>query len=187
VNATDLCDEVGSNCTYVAKYNSSHSFETFTRGAATNAGLGFNASTTNEDAVYFIYVSSNTTFENRTWNISKSTLNFTLRNASTGWNIVPILNRSGVYFWELDYSLNGNYSIGNSSGTNIPADKGYNSSTTNITTQMSFYNESAASGSKFIPFRSNWTWYNTTFIDYGDAVWVHYNTSTAATYDWANN
>lgn len=182
VNATSLCDEVGDTCSYVAKYNSTHEFETFTRGASTNAGLRFGYSASaipNESAVYFIYVSEDTVFENRTWGGNVSDYNFTLRNASTGWNIVPILNLSGVNLWKLDQSINGNDSFDETF-----EHQGYNDSTNNISLWMSFYNESAASGNQYLAYRANWSFNNVTFVDYGDAVWIHYNTTTDETYFW---
>lgn len=182
INATDLCTEIGSTCSYIAKYNSSHDFQTYVRGASANGRMNFNANTTpDESAVVFIYVASETTYENRTWGVDATTFNFTFRNDSTGWNIFPVLNRSGIRFWQLDYSIQTNYTLGTFGNESIPPDKGYNSSTMNITRYMSYYN---ASADNYVPYRSNWTWYNDTFIDYGDAVWIHFNVSGGDMYYW---
>ena len=44
---------------------------------------------------------------------------------------------------------------------------------------MTYYNASASTGSKYMDFVTNWTINNNTFVDYGDAVWVHLNKTVA--------
>lgn len=166
-NASDLCTE--TSCSYISKYNSSHEFQTYTSGGSTNGDLSFNATNTpDEDAVMFIYVATDTSWETRYWQQNTPELYFNLTNYSTGWNLVPILNQSGVNFEKLDNSINGN-------GTQVTL--------TNISNWMSFYNNSAASGSKAISFVRNWSINNATTINYGEAVWIHLN-KTLLSYEW---
>lgn len=165
INASTLCTE--TSCSYISMYNDSHQFQTYTSGASTHAGMNFqslSSTTPNSTGVAFIYVETNQTWENRTWEIDAADHQFNLTNYSNGWNIVPIVNQSGIWLWELDYSINGD-------GTAV--------NWTNITQFMSFRNESASAGSKYIPYVRNLTINNLTIIDYGEAVWIHLNKTHA--------
>ena len=167
-NASILCNETA--CDYISKYNSSHEFQTFTAGASSNAGMTFNSSDNpDEDAVLFIYVSSDTDWEHELWEVGATNddlwWNFT--NASTeGWNLVPLLVQNSsvlpTNFQELDLSIAGN-------GTDILY--------SNYTTYFSMYVEENATGSKYIPFVSNWTLNNATAVDYGEAFWAYFSTT----------
>lgn len=161
VNATDICKEVGDTCSYVAMYNASHNFQTYTSGAATNEDMNFssNAESPSENSTFFVYVTSDTIYENRTWEIDANDLLFNLTNYSSGWNLVPILNRTGITLGQLDYSINGD-----GSGVND----------TNKTNWLSYFNESAAS-INYETHTRNTTKNNQTFVPYGDSVWVHIN------------
>lgn len=168
-NASAICDDVG--CTYVSMYNATHEFQTYTAGSATNDEMRFIASTRpNESSVIFIYrASTNSTWENRTWDINTPHLWYNLTNLSTGWNIVPILNQTGVFgFGNLDRSVNGN-------GTNFLR--------ANNSRFMSYFTETNNSGGRYVPYIANRSFNNATQIPYGEAVWVHLNRSILY-YEW---
>lgn len=170
INASTLCTQ--TSCTYISMYNASHQFQTHTVGSATNDEMLFISPNgwgrINSSAVAFIYVTStNRTWENRSWgeDFGASTpANFmNLTNASTGWNIVPILNRTANFtLGSLDRSINGN-------GTSFLLG--------NYSRFMSFYTNEAGVGSRFVPFVANRSINNFTVIDYGSAVWIHLNRS----------
>lgn len=181
INASDLCAQ--TSCDYVAMYNSSHQFQTHTAGSSTNGAMTFVSgnNTINESAVVFVYVSGgNKTWENRTWEINVPYLNFTLRNDSTGWNIVPILNQTLVInFDKLDRSMNGvsTFNMGLYNSTQSPFN------TSNVTRFMSGYFPYNATGGRYVPYVYNKTFNNDTRIRYGSAVWVHFN-KTVASFFW---
>ena len=166
INASDLCTE--TSCTFISLYNASHAFQTYTSGASVNGNMMFSsAARPNESSIAFIYVeSTNKTWESQVWQISNSEIWFNLTNASTGYNLVPMLKQSTTTLGAVDFSINGD---GN--GVNF----------TNVSKFMTFYNPAGASGSRYSSHIRNWTLYNNTpIIDYGEAVWVHLNT----TVDW---
>ena len=164
VNASDLCIEIGTNCSYVAKYNSTHEFQTFTSGASTNGAMWFGSSALipNESSTMFVYVSANTTWEGQSMSIRQDYLYFNLTNATTGWNLVPVLDPRGVTFQQLDKSINGN-------GTHV--------NLFNISNFFSYQNNTKPQGSKNTAFIRNWTLNNNTFVSYGETVWVNLNKS----------
>lgn len=171
-NASRICDDVG--CTYISKYNRTHEFQTYTSGATANAGMLFNASYVNDtytplldayfDSVVLIYVESNKTWGNKTAEVDSKYFYMNLTNASTGYNLVPVMNQTGTFtFGKFDWSINGN-------GTMVFK--------ANNSKFMSFYVEENATGYKYNPFVSNRTYNNNTIrFKYGEVVWVHINKS----------
>ena len=175
-NASAICDDI--DCTYIAKYNSSHEFQTYTAGSSTNDEMIFNASVVNEsfnansnawiDAVVFIYVDTNTSWENKTWQADVSYIFFNLTNKSTGWNLVPILNQTTTFnFGKLERSINANVTLANGSSNYV----------TNYTKWMSLYVPENATGAKYVPYVANKSINNNTQVKYGQAVWIHMNKS----------
>lgn len=168
VNASTLCEE--TSCAYIAMYNSSNNFVTHTAGSSTNDEMTFIGLTKpNVSSVVFIYVeNTNKTWANRTWSVDAPHVWFNMSNASTGWNIVPILNQTGTYtLAKLDASINGNGSLG-SSDRFLQA---------NNLDYMSAYNPYNASGSRYCGYAANRSTCAGAAIDYGSAVWIHINTS----------
>ena len=177
-NASSICDDIA--CTYIAKYNASHEFQTYTSGSATNDEMEFNSSsesgggtqpilTNRGDNVIFIYVASNTSWGNRTWQTNQPNFFYNLTNYSTGWNSVPILNQSAVInFGKLDRSINGNGSYHRS----------------NVSRFQSLFSAENGTGYKYTPFVTNRSINNATNLRYGSVVWIHVNKTINLSYLW---
>jgi hypothetical protein len=177
VNASDLCVE--TSCTFIAQYNASREFQIHTSGSSTNGDMMFVSSNhkANESSVVFIYVeTTNKTWENRTWDVDMKYVNYTLKNLSNGWNIVPILNQTTTFnFGKLDASLNGL-----SNGAQVS-----HKNNSNVSKFMSLYVEENSSSSRFVSFFHNRSFQNQTVVKYGDAVWINYN-RTGLEYYWSS-
>ena len=200
ITAQQICNE--ASCDFVSLYNETHGFTTFTQGASANAGLNFTGTGANatrprvhnmptEESVVFVHVASNQTWENRTWDINHTTIWWNFTNASSGWNLVPILNQTnvtgytctlehgfcGIALGHLDRVLNGN---GTGYGFNGSVNSSMSSNMVIRNRFMSLFNPINIS-QPYQPYVYNRSINNDTFVRYGQAVWVHFNkTYTAA-------
>ena len=162
-----LAYEIGAD--FVSIFNSTHQFETHTRGSTTNAYLNVT-----RGEVLFVYVSSPTLwggdpdgFGGRVWSVANATLtNIELINTTVGWNPVSIMNRTGGITPTI---LNNTLAAGNWTNGTLTMD--------NLAQFISCYNNSASSGNKFMPYRYDWTINENTRWDFGEACWVWINTT----------
>ncbi len=179
------------NLTYVAKYNTTNQFLIHTIGAAGNADMVFNTSSEPfaRDAVVFLYVEQNVTWQGfnsslrgRTTSFATAQTNrdFNITNQSNGWNIVPVLPRTGGEvappgrtFSNLSISFAANPQWNGSC---------YCNTTANISNSdapfFSYINSTRDGGSKYVPFVNGWSINENTTVPYGGAVWVFLNQST---------
>jgi len=147
-----------SGSTIASWFNtSSNSFVSYVSG-----GTGGSTSVPYGEAI-FLYMESAGTFDDFVVNTSAGTQgNFNITNqTASDWNIACQRNTSDSFtFTNLDYYLNGNK-------TDILS--------MNVT-YFSFYNNSASTGSKYIPYVANWTTSTaSTPLSYGDCVWLFLN------------
>jgi len=166
INASSLCAQTG--CDFISQYNASHGFQTHTRGSSTNGNMYFVADKShNYSSSVFIYLSTNTSWENRTNDIDVFEFYTNLSNTSGGWNIVPVLNQSADWtFTVLDKSVNGN-------GSQILNNGSY----PHQVKFMSLYRAENASTSRFTSFANNKSFNQNVKIDYGLAIWMQWNIS----------
>ena len=166
INASALCAQTG--CDFISMYNASHGFQTHTRDSSANDEMYFVADQRhNSSSVVFIYLSSNVTWENRTNDIEVPGFYVNLSNVSGGWNIVPILNLTGVWtFSALDNSTNGN-------GSQVLNNNSY----PHQVKFMSIYQAENVSTSRFTSFATNKSFNKGVQLEYGQAVWMQWNIS----------
>ena len=166
INASALCAQTG--CDFISMYNASHGFQTHTRDSSTNDEMYFVADQNhNSSSVVFIYLSSNVTWENRTNDIEVPGFYVNLSNISGGWNIVPILNLTGVWtFSALDNSTNWN-------GSQVLNNNSY----PHQVKFMSIYRAENVSTSRFTSFATNKSFNKNLQLEYGLAVWMQWNIS----------
>lgn len=147
-----------SGATYTSYFNSTHGFQTQTSGGTTYE----DTSVPSGEAI-FVYMTAADVYEDLVLNTSAAWTKYNITNeTSSDWNIVCNRNTSDSYsFQQLDSYLNGDNSATPQNITNA-----------NIT-YFSFYNNSASTGSKYIPFVNNLTMNNGTYLDYGDCVWLY--------------
>ena len=127
-----------------------------------------------------IYLSSATTFSDLVWNTSALDLSINLTNQSASdWNLVMNRNSTTEFkFQRLDTYLNGNSSPANQVAVDLNM------------TFMSFYDNSASAGSKYVPFVGNWSINNGTTLGFGQCVWLYTDTTSGTveheniTLDW---
>lgn len=172
--AAQICREI-PYCGYVSMYNGTHEFQVYTNGSAENENMSFSNSNLLQsfNGSVFIYVNANTTWENRTWEVSANDCfryNFTngtsaITTVNRGWNLVPVTNRSCIAnLTAMDRSLNGN-------GTHMKHLGGGNVSF------MSISNNSYGVGGNR-PFVNNWTINAEHAPQYGEAIWMYWDNDT---------
>jgi hypothetical protein len=148
-----------SGATQASYFNSSHLFSTYVDG-----GSFIDTSVPYGEAV-FLYMDAAGTFSDFVRNASGSGTtgdNFNLTNTSASdWNIACSRNISTtrITFQMLDLYLN-------SEGRT-----GLQNNTFNNISTFSKYNNSASTGSKYVPFAANWSYQNYTSLAYGDCAW----------------
>lgn len=108
----------------------------------------------------WIYVNESTEWRNRTWSATQSNMNITLTNETNGWNIIPGMFRNGRSFGELGRA----FTVSNASLFSLP-----------------YINGSVASYVNRPPYNEMAT--NETVLNYGKAMWVHFNSTGKFTYD----
>ncbi len=157
-NALNLSNLLSySGASQVSYFNSSHEYQTQVSGGSNGA----------VEVPYgepiFVYAASDGTFDDMILNTSAGdtvyniTANITT-DISSNWSIACDRNTTEtVTFQEMDYYLNGN-----------TIDVLYNN-----VTWFSYYNNSASTGDKFIPFVNNWTINAGTPMSYGDCSWFY--------------
>ena len=164
---SQLLNETGG--TTVAYLNSSNKFQTHTSGGSNGAVV------VPSGRAFFTYLSAAGTWQDSVRNESAYSYISTIYNASnTNWNIVVNLNStSSTNFTDIDGEINGD-------STSIWD--------TNVT-YFSLYNNSASSGSKYIPYVSNLTSLNGgTTVNYGDTIWMYLGITDVTSIDlnWSN-
>ena len=172
INASSLCSQVG--CEFISMYNATHEFQTHTRGSSTNGAMFFvGATQPNASSVVFIYVSSNTSWENRTNDISMSGFYYNLTNVTNSWNVVPQLNQTQTWrLAHIDRSINGN-------GSQMIKPREINThNNTNSSKFLSVYRAENQTSTRFMSYASNKTFNNMAIVEYGEVVWVHFSNTT---------
>jgi len=174
-NAFNLSDlRIWTGATTVSYWNSTHEWQSHVSGGsygAVSVGAG--------DAA-LIYMASATTLSDLIWNTTaveeELTHNVTNQTASD-WNLMMMRDDDDdKTLQELDRYLNC-----------VPIGTGCGSSANNGTnvTYMSVYNNSASSGSKYIPFVGNWSINNATPLTFGNIVWMFLDASSSdITINW---
>ena len=152
-----------TGATMVTVWNSSHEWQTCLYGVSgANCDEEVGVDSNNFTAVW-IYVESETLWEDRTWSAVDTTADVTLTNTSTsGWNIFGMFKRNGLNFGELN-------ATSRLSNTNVSA--------------YSFKDNSVGTNTPYIT-QSGYNSINKgTEVKYGEALWVMYNTSASSTFD----
>jgi len=146
-----------TGATTVSLYNSTHEFVSHTLGG-TNGAVEVAAG-----QPVFIYVASDTTFSDLIWNTTlfPSIYNLTTQDSSNYSIVVNYNYTVGVKrFQGIDNYINSNGGISIQNDTQI-----------NVS-YLSFYNNTASSGNKYIPFKSNWSYNNATQMRFSEVTWM---------------
>ena len=177
----NICGNLGNNKTLGEYLNDSGgsvvSYLNDSREFVSHVSAGSNtAEVVPSGQAVFIYMTSADIFQSSVWNLTALDQQTVLRNESnTDWNIMVYLNWTyATTFQQIDYRLNShNY-------TSITDDL-------NVTF-MSFYNNTADNGSKYIPFVGNLSINNATRIKFGDVIWAFLGRYEVASYTvtWDN-
>lgn len=142
----------------VAYFNKTNEFETYVDGgdkAAVSVPFG---------RAIFAFMESSGEWEDSVHNSTDSiTESILINRTNTAWNIVVVNNESvNSVLQKVDYLANGNLvTISDSDGDLL-----------NVSV-MSFYNNSASNGTKYIPFVGNLSINNATPVLFGDVIWMH--------------
>lgn len=146
-----------TGATTVSVWNSSHSFQSHVSGGS-NGGVNVSAG-----GVFLAYVATDTTFSDLVWNETAmdSALEVNLTNqTASDWNLVMNTNYSNSFnFRQLDNYTNTCATEGQCNFNNI--------------TYFSHFNNSAASGSKYVPFVNNWTINSGRSFAFGETIWAY--------------
>ena len=157
-----------SGATTVSYFNSTHGFESYVDGGS------YGGRTVNAGDPVLLYFSANTNFSDSIYNVSRvddnggGAVNIS-NQSSSDWNLIVNRNSTTTFtLQQIDSYIN--------CGKNISSDTPCGSSANNLTVvdYMSFYNNTAPVGSKYIPFVANWSINNATPIQFGQALWVHW-------------
>ena len=153
-----------TNASMVSVWNiSSHSWATCNYGSSatgTNCGLVNVSINTYKTPAVWVNVLTDTNWRNRTWESNSGSMNLTLTNQTNGWNIVPGVFRNGRNFRTLGVLFG----------------LGEDSKTYNVTMFSKPYNINGTSA----PYVNKGLFatsirYNSSVLDYGEAMWVYYN------------
>lgn len=163
-----------SDATQVSYFNASHQFETYVDGGS----YGSRSIPYGESV--FIYKAANGVMEDLVLNTTSQPLKYNIINTtSSDWNVACERNTTHSHtFQKLDIWFNGlrtSYLPQNVTSFNV--------------TYLDFYNNSASSGAKFIPFVANWSINNGTTLNYGDCAWMFLGQDHPNTFfeiDWTN-
>lgn len=187
VNLSIICSEVGQSCEQVSIYNSSHSFRTMVSTSATNAGT----TVVRGDAVWIEINTTSVNWENRTVDTATTLRQEHLTNASDiPWSIYGIQNRNGKSLGDIEVELDNSNVTYNISGTvYYQKMSSYGDNTTGRYNNDDvhyyvFFNNSASSGSKYVPHYRNWSFNNNTPLKFGEAVMISINSTTRNLGDW---
>ena len=169
VAASALLTQTGA--TTIAYLNNTHQFDSYASG-----GVSF---TVPAGRPFFAYMAATGNWSDLVFNETAHGTTSTLRNESnTQWNIVIDLNKtvSNTYnMTQLDYYLNiGNTTLG-TTGNNF--------------SNFVFYNNSGSTNTKYIDYRTNWSFNNQISTTYGDPLWILNkaltNTTNELSLDWS--
>jgi len=174
LTAGQIVNETGAS--YVYRWNRPyHNWSTHVAGSSVNRDMTFY----NGEAI-FLYVSSNSTWSNRTWTTNYTQPDFNFSNVSIGgtasasfWNIWCNLNRTA------DITLDGFERSLNASGF---AGK-YNQTGDGNFTYFSLYENDAGSNSHYIPYIWGVDYNNNTIIKTHQCVWVAYDGAISSMYN----
>lgn len=126
------------------------------------------------DAV-LIYVDADTNLSDLVWNTSTGLVvdksyNLTNQTASD-WNLLMQTSTTAKRLQLVDSYFNCNVldngcAAGANNYTRVP--------------YLSYYNNTAAIGSKYVPYVANWSINNDTTLDYGECVWIYYTNESGS-------
>ena len=163
-NLSDLL--IWSSATTVSVWQANHTFASYVSGGTdggTSVAAGYPV---------LLYLSADANFSDLIWNAtavnvdSASGGNANLTNqTSSDWNLMMELDDDDTkMISDLDKYINCN-----------PKGNGCSAQANNVTwfDYMSFYNNTASSGSKYIPYVANWSINNATTFSYGECLWVY--------------
>jgi len=169
-----------SGATTVSWWNQTHEFLSHVSGGANN-----DSSVPSGDAA-LLYLAADTNYNDMVWNVSAfvNDIRFNLTNRTTSnWSLTVVKNSSyvntsvGTNFQKIDMSLN---QVWNTS--NLTASANWCSNVT----YMSFYNNSAGTGAKYVPFVANWSINNASAFEFGNVIWMYYDAAGInQTLDWS--
>ena len=153
-----------SGATTASFWNSSHEFQSHVSGGS------FGSTVVKGGEVALLYMGADSNFEDLVWNatnvgITQFITNSSDSGANSAWNLVMNKNSSAdVTMGATDNFANCNPVIAGCGNTEQNA--------TNVD-YMSFYDNTANDGSKYIPLVANWTINNGTTLTYGDPIWMY--------------
>ncbi len=169
---SEILNWTGATTTSI--WNSTHQFKSHVTGGS------FGTTSVTAGNTVLIFLSSSTTLSDLIWNtsaINVASHNITNQSASD-WNLV--MNRNSTdskTFQDIDSYVNCvNLTAGCAAGLNTDAN----------VTFFSAYNNSASSGSKYIPYVGNWSINNGTTLGFGNTVWLFLgdDATSTLTLDW---
>lgn len=169
INASELGSGLGASWETISRYNQSKAFNNYNNGSTTNNGMIFKKG----DPV-FINVNADTYWENQTWD-TDSNYNaeklYNLTNTTTFWNVMGIQNQSGRTMGNIEYLIDKSnvFKLVQGVDVSIPANNSLN--------VIVFYNNSAVTTKKYVVHPYNYSLANDTTIDFGEVVWINYNSS----------
>ena len=139
----------------VSYYNSSHQFTSHISGGS-NSGTSVPYG-----EAYFAYMGSASTMSDMVRNTTSKVGSFNITNQTSGaYSLACNRNlTTGYSFQKLDYYFNGD-------GSSVVSQN---------VSRFSFFNSSAATNYKYIPFLYNWTFNNETIMNYGDCSFFELN------------
>ncbi len=162
-NLSVIGDETGASL--VAAWNSSHQWQTCNVGVSSiNCDVDVGITGTEIQHVW-IYVSSQTLWENRTWEALDTSADYILSNITNGWNIVGGVFRDNIKF-------------GVAGGLNDASKL----ADTNVSLFVKRWNINASS----VPFVTKDGFdsiHNETLLEYGEALWIYYNGTGTSTFN----
>ncbi len=167
LNLSDI--RIWTGATTVSIWNATHEFLSHVDGGS------YGGTTVEPGNATLIFLSSAITFSDMIWNTSLMvTTAHTMTNQSaSGWNLAVMRNSTVNYtFGAIDKYVN---CPGNGTGTFFETrGEGCNAQENNVShiPFLSAYNNSASSGSKYIPFVANWSISNETTLEFGNTVWM---------------
>ena len=151
-----------TSATLVTVWNSSHEWQTCVYGVSNaNCNVKVGVAGANYTSVW-VYVDSQTAWQNRTWSAVKTSADITLSNTTVGWNLFGNFVRNGLTFEQLN------------STTRLHKN--------NVTAYSLRYNN----GTNSIPYITidSFSSLNAdTKVRFGESLWVYYNGTGNTTFD----
>lgn len=159
-----------SGATTVSYWNASHQFQSHVSGGSYGDTL------VNPGYPVLVYLSADTNFEDLVWNTTALPIgavdsyqqqNITNSSISGNWNLVMMRDwNTDKKIGQLDPYINCNEvgagcATGNNNATNVD--------------YFSIFNNSASTGSRYIPVIGNWSINNGTTLHFGNVLWAFFN------------